>query len=123
MLTNTRKVAYFKALYDIAAEGNVKMKRVDYLERRLTKDPSIVSRKIADELILVPIRQKAGDIGSIYTMNEVARRIWELIDGEKRVAEIGDAILEEFEVSAKEAEADLVQFLQQLEQVGAVRGV
>jgi len=99
------------------------MKRVDYLERRLTKDPSIVSRKIADELILVPIRQKAGDIESIYTMNEVASRIWELIDGEKRVAEIGNAILEEFEVSPEEAEADLVEFLQQLEQVGAVRGV
>ena len=99
------------------------MKRINYLERRFGRDPCIVSRKIADEFILVPIRQKAGDLESIYTMNEVASRIWELLDGEKRVAEIGDAILEEFEVSAKEAEADLVQFLQQLEQVGAVRRV
>ena len=99
------------------------MKRINYLERRFGRDPSIVSRKIADEFILVPIRPKAGDLESIYTMNEVASRIWELLDGEERVEGIRDAIVEEFEVSPEEAEADLVEFLQQLEQVGAVRAV
>ena len=94
-----------------------------YLERRLAKDPSIVDRKIADEFILVPIRQKTGDLESIYTLNEVAARIWELVDGQKRVEEIRDAIVEEFEVGPEEAEADLVELLQQLEQVGAVRAV
>ena len=56
-------------------------------------------------------------------MNEVAGRIWELIDGEKRVADIRDVLIEEFEVSAEEAEADLVELLQQLEEFGAVRVV
>jgi hypothetical protein len=94
-----------------------------YLERRFAKDPSIVARKIADEFILVPIRRRAGDVESIYTLNEVAGRIWELVDGQKQAAEIKDAIVEEFEVAAEEAEADLVAFLQQLEQVGAVREI
>jgi len=92
-----------------------------YLERRFAKDPSIVARKIADEFILVPIRRKAGDLESIYTLNEVAARIWELVDGQKRVHDIRDVIVEEFEVGPEQAEADLVELLQQLEQVGAVR--
>ena len=96
---------------------------MNYLEKCYQKDPNIVSRKIADEVILVPIRQNVGDLESIYTLNEVAARVWELVDGQKRVEEIRDAIVEEFEVTAEEAEADLVEFLQQLEQVGAVRGV
>ncbi len=93
----------------------------DYFKRRFAKDPSIVSRNIAGEQILVPIRQKAGEIDSIFTLNEVASRIWDLLDGEKQVKEIKNAIVEEFEVSPKEAEEDLLKFLQQLEEVGAVR--
>ncbi len=95
----------------------------DYFKRRFAKDPSIVSRNIASEQILVPIRQKAGEIESIFTLNEVASRIWELLDGEKQVEEIKNAIVEEFEVSPKEAEEDLLKFLHQLEEVGAVRTV
>ena len=95
----------------------------DYFKRRFAKDPSIVSRNIAGEQILVPIRKKAGEIESIFTLNEVASRIWELLDGEKQVKEIKNAIVEEFEVSPKEAEADLLKFLQQLEEAGAVRTV
>ena len=95
----------------------------DYFKRRFAKDPSIVSRNVAGEQILVPIRQKAGEIDSIYTLNEVASRIWELLDGEKQVEEIKNAIVEEFEVSQKEAEEDLLKFLQQLEEAGAVRTV
>ncbi len=95
----------------------------DYFKRRFAKDPSIVSRNIAGEQILVPIRQKAGEIESIFTLNEVASRIWELLDGKKQVKEIKNAIVEEFEVSPKEAEEDLLKFLQQLEEAGAVRTV
>ncbi len=53
----------------------------------------------------------------------MASRIWELLDGEKQVKEIKNAIVEEFEVSPKEAEEDLLKFLQQLEEAGAVRTV
>ena len=99
------------------------MSRAASLDKRFMKDPSVVSRKIADEFILVPIRQKAGDIESIYTMDEVAGRIWELIDGQRRVQDIRDAMVEEFEVSPEEAEVDLVEFLQQLENAGVVKAV
>ena len=96
---------------------------MDYLERCYEKDPSIVHRNIAGEEILVPIRSHVADLESIYTLDEVGARIWELIDGQRRVEEIRDAIVEEYEVSPDVAEADLVDFIQQLEAIGGVRRV
>jgi hypothetical protein len=92
-----------------------------YLDRRYIKDLNIVFRKIADECILVPIKQRASDVDSIYTINEVGSFIWEQIDGVKPLSEIRDTIVNEFEVASEVAEVDLLEFLQQLEKVGAVR--
>ncbi len=87
------------------------------------KSDSIVSRKIADEFLLVPIKQNVGDLESIYTLNEVATRVWELIDGKKKVKEIKDKIVEEFEVTPQEAEKDLASLVKQLLAVGAITKV
>jgi len=93
---------------------------MDFLDKVYKKSDSIVSRKIADEFILVPIRKDVGDLRSIYTLNEVAARIWELIDGKKKVKEIKDKIIEEFEVLPDKAEKDLLEHLQQLEKIKAI---
>ena len=69
------------------------------------------------------IKQKAGEVDSIYTMNEVGSRIWELIDGEKPLSEIRDVLVNEFEVNTEETEEDLIEFFQKLEQIGAVKGI
>jgi hypothetical protein len=82
--------------------------------------PSIVSREIAGETILVPIRKNMGDLESIYTLNETAAYAWELIDGQRSVQTIRDEIVGEFEVGADEAEQDLLKLLAQLESFGAV---
>lgn len=91
------------------------------LNRRYKKNPDIVFRKIANEYILVPIRQNVGDIESIYALNEAGARIWELIDGEKRVSEIKEIITKEFDVAHEQAEADMFKFLNQLETVGGIK--
>lgn len=94
---------------------------MDYLDRRYQKSPDIVFRKIADETILVPIRNNVGDLESIYTLNEVAARIWELIDGKRKVKEIRDKILEEFDVTPQKIEKDLAKCIRDLENIGAIK--
>jgi hypothetical protein len=93
---------------------------MSFLDKVYKKSDSIVFRKIADEFILVPIRQNVGDLESISTLNEVAARIWELIDGNMKVREIKDKIIEEFEVTPEKAEKDLIEYLQQLEGIEAI---
>lgn len=93
---------------------------MDELKKSFVKDPNIVSRKIAGEFILVPIRKNVGDLESIYTLNEVAARIWELIDGKKKVKDIKKAIVEEYQISEEEAEKDLLELLSQLKELKAI---
>ena len=85
------------------------------------KDPSIVSRRIADEVILVPIRRKVEEVECLYTLNEVGARIWELLDGRRPLKVVRDALVAEFEVSEKEAEEDLLTLFDQLKQIGAIQ--
>jgi hypothetical protein len=96
---------------------------MNQLDRRYEKDPSIVHRNIAGETILVPIRRHVADLQSIYTLDEVGARIWELIDGHRSIEEIREAIVAEYEVTPGVAEADLIEFVQQLEAVGGIRRV
>ena len=93
------------------------------MEKHFEKDPNVVSREIAGECILVPIRQNVGDLESIYTLNEVGARIWELIDGKMKVREIKNIIVEEFEVTPEEAEKDLIELLQKLENIAGIKEV
>ena len=87
------------------------------------KAPSIVSRKIADEVILVPISQKVGEIDCLYALNEVGARIWELIDGQHPLNVVRDALVAEFDVREKEAEEDLLTLIEQLKEIGAIQEV
>jgi coenzyme PQQ synthesis protein D (PqqD) len=87
------------------------------------KSPDMVARKVVDEVILVPVRSKVDDVNSIYALNELAARIWELIDGTRRVADIRDQLVAEFEVSQGDAERDLLVLLEQLDEIGGIHEV
>jgi methyltransferase-like protein len=87
------------------------------------QDDSIVSRRIEDEVILVPIRQNVADLGSIYTLNEVGAYIWEQIDGQRTTAEIVSLVAGEFEITEEEAQKDLTEFIEQLSSIGAIARV
>jgi hypothetical protein len=86
-------------------------------------DPRIVSRLIAGEIILVPIRKNVGEFESIYTLNETAGRVWELIDGRRSVAAVLEQMLAEFEIDPDQAEDDLTELLQNLWELGALQKI
>ena len=90
------------------------------VEQRYRKSPDIVFRSIAHEVILVPIRHNAADLQSIYTLNEVGARIWQLIDGQKSTAQIIDVIVDEFKVTYQAAEKDVGEFLSKLVSIEAI---
>ena len=90
------------------------------LNKVYKKSDSMVSRKIGNEFILVPIRQNAGDLDSIFTLNETAAYIWDLIDGQTTVGEIKEKILDAFEVTTEDAEQDLKEHLRQLMTLKAI---
>jgi hypothetical protein len=88
---------------------------------RFVKDNQAVTRSIAGETIIVPIRSGVGDLNSIYTLNEVGTTIWQLLDGQRSVDQIIERISSEYEVSNAEASKDVFDFLTTLEVEGLIR--
>jgi len=96
------------------------MKQLDYCYQ---KDPNMVSREIAGEVILVPIRRNMGDLESIYTLNETAAAAWTLIDGSSTLQKIRNQIVDEYDVEVEQAQLDLLELVAQLEEIGAIQRV
>jgi hypothetical protein len=91
-------------------------------KRYFTKEKDLVTRNVAGETIIVPIKNKVGDLDSIYTLNEVGTVIWELIDGEKSVSQIAEELYLTYDVTPEEAKKDTVDFITTLKEAGLVRG-
>ena len=88
--------------------------------RRFIQDQGVVTRQIAGETVLVPIRSGAADLDFIYTSNDTGTTIWECLDGEKDVNQVVEEICREYDVSPEEATQDVMEFLSALEAAGLV---
>jgi hypothetical protein len=81
------------------------------------KNANVVARPVGDDVVVVPIRHNVGDLDSVYTFNEVAARVWSLLDGSRTTSGIIDVICSEFDVTREVAERDLDELLAELESV------
>jgi hypothetical protein len=91
-----------------------------YKEQRFQIDPSIITRQIADEVILVPVRANGQDMNSIYTLNVTAARAWDLFQNGKTLGEVQSQLVIEFCVEMEQAWNDLVELVENLEKIGAL---
>lgn len=93
------------------------------MEACYRKSESIVSRRIAGEAVLVPLRRNAADLDAIYALNETAAAAWDALDGSVSLRQVLERILAEFEVDAATAEKDLLELIAQLRDLGAIEKV
>ena len=93
------------------------------LDTVFARNEQVVSRKIVDELILVPMRKDVADMETLYTLNEVGARVYELIDGSRPVGEIVSAVVNEFDVTEEQAESDVREFVEQLLEIESIHRV
>ena len=94
---------------------------MNHLTGCYAKETNLVTRDIAGETIIVPVKSNVGDLDSIYTLNEIGTLIWQLIDGKNSVGQIVDAICNAYDVTSEEAEKDALEFLNSLEAGGLIR--
>jgi hypothetical protein len=84
---------------------------------------SLVTRDLAGEKIIVPVRGKVGDLNNIYTLNAVANDIWNLLDGKRTVAQIVAQLEQEYEVDSATLSNDVTRTLDELSGEGLVKKV
>jgi hypothetical protein len=84
------------------------------------RNHDVVNRTIAGETILVPIKNHTGNLGSIYTLNEVGGLIWQMIDGNTPLQKIVESVVATYEITVDEALQDVSTFLNNLESAGLI---
>src|SRR6476620_11693905 len=82
---------------------------------------SFVTRQIAGETLIVPVTGHAVDLESIYVLNPVASRIWELLQRPTTADRIADTLAAECAVRSDRASADVLEFLDALGSRGLIQ--
>ena len=87
------------------------------------RSESVVSRVIAGETLIIPVRKGVGDLASIYSLNAVASVIWQTVTGPCSTEEIVLALHQEFAGDPEQIERDVRTFLDEMSSVGLINEV
>jgi Coenzyme PQQ synthesis protein D (PqqD) len=80
----------------------------------LVRSRAVVSRCVAGETLIVPVRGRVGDLASIYSFNETGSLIWKLLETPRTLGEIAAALAQEFDVTREQAESDATRFVSEM---------
>ena len=81
----------------------------------VSRRTSLLEARIDGELVGLQV-----DSGTCYGFNGTATRIWALIDQPRRLSELRDVLLAEYDIDADSCEQQLRALLAELEQDGLV---
>jgi len=74
----------------------------------------VVLRRVGKEALLVPVRNKVGDLDSIFTLNETAITVWEAIEGQTSLDAVIDRLCSTYDVTREQASADVAEIVRTL---------
>jgi hypothetical protein len=75
----------------------------------------LIEAEVDGELVALHV-----DNGACYGFNVTATRIWALIETPRRLSELKDRLLEEYDVDPQDCESQLMEMLKELERDGLV---
>jgi hypothetical protein len=81
---------------------------------------NIVTRKVMDETLLVPVSGDLASMDELYTLNETGAFIWQALDGTRTLAEIERQLEQEYDAPEDVIRADLREIIDGLIDVGLV---
>jgi hypothetical protein len=90
------------------------------LQQFYSRSPSVVSRLVGGETLIIPVRSGVGDLASIYSLNEVGSFIWRTLDRPVSLQNLAGLLAHEFEVEPDRAQSELSEFLEELNVAGLI---
>ena len=85
--------------------------------KKMVIKKELIKREIAGDTILVPVGKTVLESNGLFVLNELGAFIWDLLPRIDTEAQILDAVLEAYEVSAEEAQRDIGEFLGKLKEL------
>ena len=87
------------------------------------KNKDVVTREIDRELFLIPLIRTRDEVNAIFTLNKMAIKIWDLIDGKKNVRKIRDYLLDKYDVRPEKLEEDIERFIKDAREINIIKKV
>lgn len=81
---------------------------------------NIVTRKVMDETLLVPISGQLASMDNLYTLNETGAFIWQALDGVRSLAEISGMLERQYDAPAEVIAADVLEIADGLAEAGLI---
>lgn len=89
-------------------------------EETLVRSQAVVARVVAGETLIIPVRDRVGDLASIYSLNSTGSLIWKLLGSPRTVTQLAMAFAQEYEVEPEMVRQDVADFLNEMMAVGMV---
>lgn len=85
----------------------------------MQKCAQIVTRKVADHTVLLPLKPNAAGLW-VYELNDTAAFLWDLIDGQNDESALCGRLVDEFAVAPEDAQRDVQEFAAAMRALGAL---
>ena len=96
----------------------------DKADRLYVRKAGVVARRVAGEMLLVPVAPRAlnegGRAAELFVLNATGFYLWEALAKPSPASYLARKLIEEFEVTAEAADADVAAFLATLQELGMV---
>lgn len=79
------------------------------------RHPEATHETVEEEAIIINL-----NTGVYYTANDTATMFWELIDGQRTIADCARLIAQDYDVEAEVVEADLLELATELKSEGLI---
>lgn len=80
-----------------------------------SRKSGLIEAEVDGEMVALHVEN-----GTCYGFNGTATRIWAMLDQPRRVSELRDALLGDYDVDAQTCEAQVIDLLRELERDGLV---
>lgn len=87
------------------------------------KAENIVTRKVMDETLLVPISGELASMDNLYTLNETGAFIWQALDGNRSLTEISSMLEQQYDAPLEVIQADTKEIAAGLSEAGLIVSV
>jgi hypothetical protein len=81
----------------------------------LWHSPNAAYQAVGEEAILINLQT-----GSYYTLNDTGTMFWQLLDGQRTIADCVRQIAQQYEVESEVVEADLLELAAELKAEGLI---
>ena len=75
-------------------------------------------RRVGREALLVPVKNRVGDLDSIFTLNETAIAVWESLVGHTPMDAVVERLCRDYDVDRDRAAGDAEEIVRSLLEAG-----